>query len=82
MDVKFPLDNYLKMLSANGDADKAVPVENSLQFAAALRRAGGLPSLHVYEKGSHGLGLGRPEKPAPPWSEQLLYWFKERKFTP
>ncbi|MBI5766883.1 MAG: prolyl oligopeptidase family serine peptidase [Verrucomicrobia bacterium] len=62
--------------------DKAVPVENSLQFAAALRRAGGLPSLHIYEKGSHGLGLGRPEKPAPPWSEQLLYWFKERKFTP
>lgn len=62
--------------------DKAVPVENTLLFAAALRRAGGLPSVHIYEKGAHGLGLGRPDKPAPPWSDQLLYWFKERKFTP
>ena len=62
--------------------DKAVPVENTLLFAAALRKAGGFPSIHVYEKGAHGLGLGRPGKPAPPWGEQLLYWFSERKFTP
>ncbi|MBL9188898.1 MAG: alpha/beta hydrolase [Opitutaceae bacterium] len=62
--------------------DKAVPVENSLLFAAACQRAGVPFSLHVYEKGAHGLGLGRPERPAPPWAEQLLYWFKERKFTP
>ena len=60
--------------------DKGVPVENSLLFAAALRRAGVPFSLHVYETGPHGLGLGRPEKPAPPWGDQLLYWFKERKF--
>jgi acetyl esterase/lipase len=62
--------------------DKAVPVENSLQFAAAMRRAGVPFSLHIYEKGAHGLGFGRPDRPAPPWGEQLLYWFKERKFTP
>ena len=62
--------------------DKSVPVENTLLFAAALRQAGGLPSVHIYEKGSHGLGLGRPGKPAPPWANQLLYWFSERKFTP
>ncbi|MCX6956008.1 MAG: alpha/beta hydrolase [Verrucomicrobia bacterium] len=62
--------------------DKTVPVENTLMFAAALRRAGGFPSVHIYEKGAHGLGLGRPDRPAPPWADQLLYWFKERKFTP
>ncbi len=62
--------------------DKAVPVENSLLFASAMRRAGSPVSLHIYEKGAHGLGLGRPDRPAPPWSDQLLYWFKERKFTP
>ena len=62
--------------------DRAVPVENSLMFASALRRAGVPVSLHIYEKGAHGLGLGRPDRPAPPWAEQLLYWFKERKFTP
>lgn len=62
--------------------DKAVPVENSLLFASALRRAGVPFSLHIYENGAHGLGLGRPDRPAPPWAEQLLYWFRERKFTP
>jgi acetyl esterase/lipase len=62
--------------------DKAVPVENSLLFASAMRRAGVPFSLHIYEQGAHGLGLGRPGRPAPPWAEQLLYWFKERKFTP
>jgi acetyl esterase/lipase len=61
--------------------DKTVAVENTLLFAAALRQAGGFPSVHIYEKGAHGLGLGRPERPAPPWADQLLYWFKERKFT-
>ena len=61
--------------------DKGVPVENSILFAQALRRAGVPFSLHIYETGSHGLGLGRPERPAPPWGDQLLYWLKERKFT-
>jgi acetyl esterase/lipase len=60
--------------------DKAVPVENSLLFASALRRAGVPFSLHIYEKGAHGLGLGRPDRPAPPWGDQLLYWFRERAF--
>lgn len=60
--------------------DKTVPVENALLFASALRRANVPFSLHVYETGAHGLGLGRPGRPAPPWADQLLYWFKERKF--
>ncbi len=63
--------------------DKSVPVENSLLFASALRRAGVPFSLHIYEKGAHGLGLfGRNNQPAPPWADQLLHWFKERGFTP
>ncbi|MBL9203600.1 MAG: alpha/beta hydrolase [Opitutaceae bacterium] len=63
-------------------ADQTVPVENSLLFAAALRRAGVPFSLHVYETGRHGLGLGGPDHSAPPWTEQCLYWFRERKFLP
>ncbi|MEO5961775.1 MAG: prolyl oligopeptidase family serine peptidase, partial [Opitutaceae bacterium] len=62
--------------------DKTVPVENALLFASALRRANVPFSLHIYETGAHGLGLGRPGRPAPPWADQLLYWLKERKFTP
>lgn len=62
--------------------DKSVPVENALLFASALRRANVPFSLHIYELGAHGLGFGRPERPAPPWADQLLHWFKERKFIP
>jgi acetyl esterase/lipase len=64
------------------EEDKTVPVENSLMFAQALRKARVPFSLHIYEKGPHGLGLGRPGKPAPPWDNDLLYWLRERKFTP
>ncbi len=64
------------------DEDKTVPVENTLMFAEALRRAAVPFSLHIYEKGSHGLGLGSPARPAPPWTDDMLYWLKERKFVP
>jgi acetyl esterase/lipase len=50
--------------------DSGVPVENSLLFAAALRRHGVPFELHVYEKGSHGLGLGAPF----PWAEDVMRW--------
>lgn len=35
--------------------DNAVPVENSLQYASALRRAGVPFEMHLYEQGHHGL---------------------------
>lgn len=60
--------------------DATVPVENALLFASALRRAGVPFALHVYEKGTHGLALGRPNRPAPPWAENCLYWLGERGF--
>ncbi len=62
--------------------DKTVPVENALLFASACRRAGVPFSLHIYEKGAHGLGFGSATRTAPPWGDQLLHWFKERAFTP
>ena len=58
-------------------ADPTVPVENSLLFAEALRRNHVPFSLHIYEKGGHGLGLG---KAAPPWADQCLFWLHERNF--
>jgi len=38
--------------------DSAVPVENSLRFADALRKVGVPFELHVYERGRHGFGMG------------------------
>lgn len=60
--------------------DKAVKVENSLEFAAALQRAGVPFDLHVFEKGRHGIGLAdkAPFTNAHPWSRDLAFWLKER----
>jgi acetyl esterase/lipase len=60
--------------------DKAVPVENSLLFASALRRAGVPFALHVYEKGGHGLGLPEHGKNAPPWDADCAFWLREQGF--
>jgi acetyl esterase/lipase len=38
--------------------DSAVPVENSVDFCLALRKAGVPAEMHIYEKGRHGIGLG------------------------
>lgn len=56
--------------------DKAVKVENSLEFAAALRRAGVRFDLHVYEQGAHGMGLGRSH----PWAADCLFWLRAHQF--
>ena len=55
--------------------DPTVPVENSVQFAQALEKAGIMVELHVIEKGGHGFGLGRdPESRV--WPEQFMAWLK------
>ena len=67
--------------------DTTVPVENSLQFAAALRSAGVPFDLHIYQKGGHGMGLGVHQYPRPdgvqlhPWTADCLYWLKQHGFA-
>jgi acetyl esterase/lipase len=60
--------------------DTAVKVENSLEFAAALRKNGVPFDLHVYQKGRHGIGLA--DKPpfanVHPWGNDLIFWLKEQ----
>jgi dipeptidyl aminopeptidase/acylaminoacyl peptidase len=59
--------------------DDAVKVENSLDFALALRQAGVPFDLHVYQKGGHGMGLGGD--PHHPWAADCLYWLKQQGFA-
>jgi len=59
--------------------DKGVKVENSLDFAMALRKAGVPFDLHIYQKGPHGMGL-RDKEPfanVHPWANNLIFFLKE-----
>ena len=62
--------------------DRPVPVENSLLFASALRKAGVPFALHVYQKGRHGIGLADkpPFRNIHPWANDLVFWLKEQGF--
>jgi len=68
----------------HGYEDTTVPVENSLNFAAAMRRAGVPCELHVYEKGKHGIGLGSPSYTPErfhPWVRDCELWLKARGYA-
>ncbi len=66
------------------DEDRTVKVENSLDFAYALRRAGVPFELHIYQKGPHGLGLGSqtydPSKWMD-WTRDCASWLKVQGFV-
>ena len=63
--------------------DKAVPVENSMQFVSALRSHGVPFDFHVYDRGPHGIGLGggRAGGAHHPWVADCLFWLKEQGFV-
>lgn len=66
------------------DEDRTVPIENTLDFAAALRKAGVPFELHVYQRGPHGQGLGShtydPTKWLP-WVGECARWLKEQGYA-
>jgi acetyl esterase/lipase len=73
---------------AHTNEDKAVPAENSILFALALRKAGVPVELHLFEKGVHGLGMGTgwashkiaPNDAFQAWPRLCATWLKERRF--
>lgn len=55
-------------------SDAAVPVENSLLFAAALS-ANHVPfDLHIFASGEHGAGLAQAHPYAEPWTDLCARW--------
>jgi acetyl esterase/lipase len=56
--------------------DGAVPVENSLLFAAALRRCGVPFDLHVFADGPHGVGLALDRPSLALWTPLCASWLK------
>jgi pectinesterase len=61
--------------------DTAVPVENSLMFAAALRKAGVALELHIYERGPHGFGLGGNDPILSTWPARCADWLRIHGFA-
>ena len=56
--------------------DPMNPVENSLLYAAALRKAGVPAEIHVYAKGGHAFGLRRTALSATAWPQLAEAWLK------
>lgn len=56
--------------------DSGVPVENSLAFYAACRKARVPAELHVYQNGPHGVGLAPADPAVYGWKDRLADWLK------
>ncbi len=63
--------------------DKAVKIENSAMFLAALKKHAVPGELSIYETGGHGYGLGRGEgHETAAWPGACIKWFAERDIIP
>jgi acetyl esterase/lipase len=62
--------------------DAGVPVENSVQFYLALRRAGVPAEMHLYQHGRHGVGLAPADPALSSWPALLDTWLRQRGLVP
>jgi acetyl esterase/lipase len=58
--------------------DPVVPVENSVLFCMALRKAGVPAEMHLYERGPHGVGLAPTDEALSSWPARLADWLRVR----
>jgi acetyl esterase/lipase len=68
--------NTPPVLLVHTGEDRSVPVENSLMFYAALRKAGVPAELHVFERGAHGFGLAPDLGPTSEWPLRFEQWLR------
>jgi len=60
--------------------DYAVPVQNSIGYAMALKNYKIPCELHLYQSGGHGYGLGRSTNTESTWPEACRKWLESRGF--
>jgi acetyl esterase/lipase len=58
--------------------DQTVPVENSVLFYMALRKAGVPAEMHIYANGPHGVGLAVTDLALSSWPRRLEEWMQGR----
>jgi dipeptidyl aminopeptidase/acylaminoacyl peptidase len=59
--------------------DKAVPVENSIQYYMALKDNNIPVEMHIFENGGHGFGLGVKDTSLY-WTDSCEQWLKSNKY--
>jgi acetyl esterase/lipase len=64
------------------NADTTVPVENSVQYFLALRRAGVPAELHIFKDGAHGVGLAMQDPSLSEWPKTLANWLRASGLLP
>ena len=62
--------------------DKSVPVENSVHFYLALRRAGVPAELIIFPTGGHGFGMRQDVGEATTWPERCEQWLHAGGWLP
>jgi acetyl esterase/lipase len=58
--------------------DPGVPVENSVRFYLALRKAKVPAEMHLFENGPHGVGMALADPALSTWTTLLLNWMRAR----
>ncbi len=66
----------------SGSDDKTVPVENSVQFYLALRKAGVPAEMHLYQKAAHGFGMKPNIGPPAGWTQRCEDWLRLNGWLP
>lgn len=58
--------------------DAVVPVEASVDFYSALKKAGVPAEMHVFRHGPHGVGLGKGDPTLGQWPALLSQWLRDQ----
>jgi len=62
------------------NADTAVPVENSIHYFLALRKAGVPAEMHIFKDGAHGAGMPMQDPALSEWPKTLTNWLRASGF--
>lgn len=58
------------------NADTAVPVENSIHYFLALRKAAVPAEMHIFKDGAHGVGMPMNDAALSEWPKVLANWMR------
>ncbi len=62
------------------NADTAVPVENSVHYFLALRKAAVPAEMHIFKEGPHGVGMPMNDTVLSEWPKVLANWMRASGF--